>query len=154
MQLSQFRSVGLGPRAILTAGVMALALWSPFTLCAENPGQQVVGRWKLTSILDASHVASIDEKQARKLIGHIFVIGKDGARLDKETCGRSDFESEHVEPNLYLQRADPYVTGSSLALPSPVTVVDISCTSVFIKRKDRLVIFWSGFYFDAVRVQK
>lgn len=153
MQLSKFRSLRFGPRTILTAGVIALALWSPLTLCAENPGQQVIGKWKLTSILDATHVASIDEKQARKLIGHVFVIGRDGTRFDKETCGRPDFESERVEPNLYLERADPYVTASSLALPSPVTVVDLSCTSVFIKNKNRLVVFWNGFYFDAIRLR-
>jgi hypothetical protein len=131
--------------------VITVAVCLPITIHAAEPGQQVIGRWKLTAVLDGTHIASMDEKQARTLLGHVFIIRKEGAEIEKHRCGRPDFETVRVEPNLYLQRTDPYVTAKSLALPNPVTVVDISCTSVFVKNKNRIAIFWDGFYFDAVR---
>jgi hypothetical protein len=140
-------------RAIFVGNIIGLAVWPPFTAHAAAPGHEIIGKWKLTSVLDGTNVVSMDEKQAHKLLGHIFTIRKEGAEFDKYICGRPDFDTESVEPNLYLKRTDPYVTAKSLALPSPVTVIDISCTTVFIKNENRLVIFWSGFYFDAVRVR-
>ena len=141
-------------KAYLAQGALALAMWSPIALHAAEPGQEITGRWKLTAVLDSTQIVSIDEKEARKLLGHVFTIRKEGARFGSHICGRPDFETERVETNLYLEKTDPYVNAKSLALPNPVTVVDIACTSVFIKNKDRIVIFWDGFYFDALRLKK
>jgi hypothetical protein len=140
--------------ALLWTGAVAFAAWSPLTVRAAEPGQEVIGKWKLVAVLDATHIASMDEKEAKTLLGHVFSIRKEGAEFEKEVCGKPDFETQRVVPSLYLERADPYVTASSLSLPNPVTVVDIGCTSVFIKNRNKLVIFWNGFYFDAVRLKK
>lgn len=40
-----------------------------------------------------------------------------------------------------------------MALPNPVTVVDLSCTTVFIKKPNRLVIACDGWFFEAVRIK-
>lgn len=151
MKFSKSLTSWMRPRAVLVSSAIALAVLSPTTIHAAEPGQEVIGRWKLTSVLDGTHIASMDEKQARGLLGHVFTIRKEGAKIEKHICGRPDFETVRVEPNLYLEKNDPYVTAKSLALPNPVTVVDISCTSVFVKNKNRIAIFWNGFYFDAVR---
>lgn len=151
MRFSNKLSSWTRPRAALMCSIIALAACSPITIRAAEPGQEVIGRWKLTSVLDGTHIASMDEKQAHTLLGHMFTIRKAGAEIEKHKCGRPDFETVRVEPNLYLKKTDPDVTAKSLALPNPVTVVDISCTSVFVKTKNRIAIFWDGFYFDAVR---
>jgi hypothetical protein len=139
------------PRMVLIIIVAALAAWSPARIHAGELGHEVIGRWRLTSVLDGTHIASMDEKQARALLGHVFTISKEGVEIEKHLCGRPDFETVRVEPNLYLEKNDPYVTARSLGLPNPVTVVDISCTSVFVKTRNRIAVFWNGFYFDAVR---
>jgi hypothetical protein len=141
-------------KAHLSPGVIALAMCSPIAVHAQEPGQEITGKWRLTAVLDGTRIVSIDEKQARKLLGHVFTIRKEGARFGSHICGRADFETERVETNLYLEKTDPYVNAKSLAMPNSVTVVDIGCTSVFIKNKDRIVIFWDGFYFDALRLRK
>ena len=48
----------------------------------------------------------------------------------------------------------PLARPAKLGLPNPVTVIDLSCTSVFIKGANRLVIAWKGWFFDAVRVRR
>jgi hypothetical protein len=120
---------------------------------AAQPGAEVIGKWKFTSVLDATEIASIDEQQARKLIGKTMIILKDGARFGNEVCGAASFETKRVEPKLYL-REEANITSSNLGLPNPVTVVDISCTQVFIKKPNHAVIYWDGFFFGAVRVSR
>jgi hypothetical protein len=38
-------------------------------------------------------------------------------------------------------------------LPNPVTVVNLGCTVAFIKNRNRLVIHWGGWFFDARRAR-
>jgi hypothetical protein len=47
-----------------------------------------------------------------------------------------------------------HASSKELGMPTPVTVVDLSCTSVFITKPNHLEIFWQGWFFDAVRVEK
>lgn len=95
----------------------------------------------------------MDEKQARRLLGKTFVINREGFRFGKEKCGVPTFESSWVEPNLYL-RKEAWISAENLDLPNPVEVFDLSCTIVLVKSKDRLVLHWDGFFFDAVRQRK
>jgi hypothetical protein len=41
-----------------------------------------------------------------------------------------------------------------MGLPEQVTVIDARCTDLFLKGKDRIVPYWRGFYFDAVRRER
>jgi hypothetical protein len=132
----------------------AVALLSAMPLQAAEPNQVVIGKWKFVSVLDGTQITSIDEKEAKKLLGHVMTIDKAGAKFGGDSCGTPTFEARRVEPNLYLRDDDPYVNAAKLGLPNPVTVVDISCTDVFIKSHDKTVIFWDGFYFEAVRVTR
>lgn len=92
------------PREVLAGSVIAPAVWPPMTIHAAEPGQEVIGRWELTSVLDGAYIASMDEKQAHRLLGHVFTIRKEGAEIEKHICGRPDFETVRVEPNLYLEK--------------------------------------------------
>ncbi|TFW34278.1 hypothetical protein [Massilia horti] len=140
-------------RGIPAATAILLASYSPMYCQAAQPGNEIIGKWKFTKVLDLAEMASIDEHGARQLLGHVMTIRKDGARFDGEVCQPSDFETKRVEPNLYLQQ-EAGVGNSKLRLPSPVTVIDISCTQVYVKKPNRAVIFWNGFFFEAVRVSR
>ncbi|GAB3402772.1 hypothetical protein NX774_02185 [Massilia agilis] len=118
---------------------------------AGQAGHEIIGNWKFTSVLDGVDIAQMDEKQAQHLLGRVMTIRKDGIRFGDERCGADDFEVKRVEPNLYLD-SEARISAAKLYLPNPVTVVDTGCTQVFIKKPNKVVIFWNGFFFDAVRV--
>lgn len=134
------------------AVTISAALFSG-SAAADGSDTNVIGRWKLTAVLDFADLASMDEKQARRLLGKSFVIDKRGFSFGKEKCGAATFVSTWVEPNLYL-REDAWASAEKLGLPNPAEVIDLTCTIVLVKSKDRLVLHWDGFFFDAVRQRK
>jgi len=84
--------------------------------------------------------------------GRVFTITRDNIRFGARECGPSDFAAERVEPGRFL-RKEFHASANKLRLPNPVTVVDLSCTTVFIKKPNRLVIAWDGWFFDAVKMK-
>jgi len=138
-------------RIIAMPVVIALSSVAVPAAAAESIDRSVIGQWRLTAALDAADITSLDEIEASRLVGKTLVIGSHQLMLDRRECPSPDFASENVEPRLYLRehyRAD----ASRLGLPNPVKVVHLDCTSAFIKSRDRLVVFWKGWFFDAVRV--
>lgn len=142
----QFRSI---PAII---GVL-LALSAPMVGHAAPSGSQVIGKWRLTTALAMIDITSRDEKEARQLLGHVMTIRSGGAQLDGYKCAPADFETKSVQPALYVQEYAG-IDAKKLHLPDPVTVVDISCTQVFIKNPTKVVIFWDGWFFEASRVDR
>lgn len=138
-------------RSLLVVGATVLALYSRPELQARETGAAVLGKWKLTTLLDSSDITSIDEKAARHLVGHMLIIRRNKVQFDERECAAPDFETERVEPALYL-REQAHASAAKLGLPNPVTVVGVSCTVVFVKSSNRLVVHWKGYFFDAVRV--
>jgi hypothetical protein len=140
-------------KALLLAFTIIVVSGLTSALAVETDEQVVTGRWRLTSALDGAEITSLDEREARQLVGRVFTISKDKVAFGKRDCGPTDFEARSVEPGLFL-REEFHATADKLGLPNPVTVVDLSCTSVFIKGKNKLVIAWDGWFFDAVRVKR
>lgn len=122
------------------------------TLSHAETKTEVVGTWKVAGILDSADLTSINERQAKNLLGHFVKIQKEGLHFNGEVCGPPSFEAKQVEPHFYL-RKESDIGSSRLNLPNPVTVVDLSCTVVYIKSPNRLVFHWDGFFFDVVRVR-
>ena len=81
-----------------------------------------------------------------------MTIQKEGTRFGTESCGAPSFESKQVETNVYVHQ-EAKISATKLGLPNPVTVVDIGCTQMFIKKPDQAVIFWDGFFFSAQKVK-
>jgi len=131
--------------------MLVIAMTASLPIQAAQPGQEVIGQWEFTSVLDGVEITSIDEKQAKRLIGQVMTIEKEGIRFGTETCGTPSFESKRVETNTYV-RKEAQISATKLSLPNPVTVVDIGCTRVFIKKTDQAVIFWDGFFFSAQKI--
>jgi hypothetical protein len=135
---------------------LALAMTTTFfaPAYANPPIQQnddVLGRWRLTRLLDASNVTALDDKEAGQLIGKIFVVEPDKVTLDGEICDESGFE-RHYEDTVRYLREEAHASSWKLGLPSNVAVVDLSCTEALIKGYDKIVILWKGVFFDAVRL--
>lgn len=132
--------------------LLVIAMMTSLPVHAAQPGQEVIGQWQFTSVLDGVEITSIDEKQAKQLLGQVMTIQKEGTRFGTERCGAPSFESKQVETTMYV-RQEAQISAAKLDLPNPVTVVDIGCTHVFIKKPDHAVIFWDGFFFSAQKVK-
>lgn len=135
------------------AAIATLALAASSAVQAKQPGHEVIGDWKFTAVLDGVDITSIDEKQAKGMLGQIMTIKTEGIRFGDEKCGAPSFESKRVEPRAYVLQ-EARIQATKLGLPNPVTVVDIGCTQVFIKKANQAVIFWDGFFFNARKVNR
>ncbi|WP_156885681.1 hypothetical protein [Massilia niastensis] len=134
------------------SAVAIIALATCMSSQAAQSGHEVIGDWKFTSVLEGVEITSIDERQAKQLLGQVMAIRKEGVRFGDQQCGAPSFESKRVEPNMYVRR-EAQISARKLRLPNPVTVVDIGCTQVFIKQPNQAVIFWDGFFFGAARIK-
>ncbi|TFW25787.1 hypothetical protein E4L96_04890 [Massilia arenosa] len=121
--------------------------------CSPSETSPAIGNWKVTAVADFADLASMDEKEARRMIGKILQVRLNTVRFGKDVCDNPIFESKWVEPELYL-RQDAAASNARLHLPTPVEVVDLECTVVFFRKRDRMVFYWGGFFFDAVRQGK
>ena len=120
--------------------------------CEDYREQSVLGKWKLTKAVDSSQITSLDEREAERLVGKIFIIRADKVQFGNRTCPAPELSAEIVEPRLYL-RKNAHADATHMGLPNPVTVVELGCTIAFIKSPDRLLIHWGGWFFDARRIR-
>ena len=111
----------------------------------------VIGSWKLTAVLDSSEISALDDDEAQQLVGHVMTISRDQVQLDDRVCSSPGFEVTKTE-TYKLFREEAHASAEKLGLPNPVTAIEISCTDVFIKSRNRLVVHWKGFFFDAIRM--
>ena len=139
--------------ALCVAAVLAVAGAMPaFVGAAEYKEIGAIGRWQLTKALDAADIVSLDDKEAKQLIGRVFTISRDHVRFGKRDCGAPELTAEIVEPNWFL-REQVRATSADLSLPNPVTVVNLACTFAFIRDSQHMIMFWKGWFFGAKRVR-
>lgn len=132
--------------AVLT---MALFMAQTAPAHAEGRDKSVIGKWKLTAVLDSSEISALDNAQAQKLVGQVLSIGADRVQLGKEVCEAPSFEATRAETDEYLYR-HARATGDNLGLPNPVNVVNVGCMDVY-QKPPKLVVHWQGVFFEAVR---
>lgn len=154
MTMPTFLSQSLNrARALPIAAALAMAVATPsFVEAAEHQETGAIGRWQLTRALDGADIASLDEREAKQLIGRIFTISKDHVRFGNRDCGAPELTAEIVEPNWFL-REQVRATSAELSLPNPVTVINLACTFAFIKDSKHTIVFWDGWFFDAKRMR-
>lgn len=137
-------------RVFTVAAAFVLSSCFSCPLHAAEQDKSVIGKWKLTKVLDSSEISALDDDEAERLVGQVLTITEKEVRLGKRTCKDPDFEVTHAETNEYLQRS-AHASAKMLGLPNPVTAVHINCTYVYKKAPGRLVVHWKGVFFDAVR---
>jgi hypothetical protein len=114
------------------------------------PNDDILGRWRITKILDASNVTALDDKEAAQLVGKLFIVEPDKVSLAGEVCEDPEFD-RHYEDTVRYLREEAHAPSWKLGLPSTVTVVDLSCTEALIKGYNKIVVLWKGVFFDAVK---
>lgn len=148
MSFLQSRNLRSGIHLIAIVGTLLLTPPAH----ASDAAHSVLGRWRFTAALDGAEISSLDEREAAALVGHVFTISKKRVAFGNRDCGAPELEVERVEPDAYL-REQAHASAAKLGLPNPVAVVDLGCTIAFVKNPNRLVIFWQGWFFDAIRVK-
>lgn len=126
------------------------ALATPHAHAAEKHDTSVIGKWKLTSVLDSADVSALDDDEAWKLVGKLLTISRDKVHIGAQVCDAPDFEVISGDRDEYFKRR-AHASAANLGLPNPVTSVHISCAYVYKKSHERLVLNWQGVFFDAVR---
>lgn len=140
-------------RVLMLVNAVVISTWPTRPLLAADSSEPgIIGQWRLTAAIDFAEVASLDEREAKRMVGNTLTISRKQLRLGKEVCPSPNFASQRVEPRLYLDK-HYRASAAKLGLPNPVTVVHLNCTAAFIKNRDHLVIFWDGWFFDAVRTK-
>lgn len=133
--------------------VLALAVTAhtPLASYAAQPkNADILGTWTLTKVLDSAEITSMDDQEAAQLVGKPVVIQPDKVVVVGEDCGKADFE-RHREPAPEYLRENYYAPVGRLGLPDPVTVVNLGCTEALLKARNRAIIFWNGFFYEATR---
>lgn len=118
---------------------------------SESDNADLLGTWKLTRVLDSSEISSIGDREAARLVGKRLVIGENEISLDGETCPNPEFD-RHVEQAAKYIREQAHAPVGRLGLQGDfVTVVDLACSQALLKGHKKMVIYWKGFFFDAVK---
>jgi hypothetical protein len=117
---------------------------------AAQPNDDILGKWRITKVLDASDISALDDKEAAQLVGKILVIEPNKVSLGGSICEEPEFE-RHYEDTVRYLREEAHASSWKLGLPTVVTVIDLSCTEALVKGYDKIVVLWKGIFFDAVR---
>jgi hypothetical protein len=113
----------------------------------------ILGTWTLTKVLDSADVASLTDQQAAALLGKTMIVRRDSVMFDGEPC-RAPELTRHREDAARYMREGYHARVGYLGLPDTITVIDLDCTEAFLKRKGTIVVFWRGYFFDAIRQPK
>ena len=119
---------------------------------AKHPDKDadILGTWTLTKVLDSADVASLTDEQAAALVGKVVVIRRDSVMFDGEPC-RAPELTRHREDAAKYMREGYHARVGYLGLPDTITVIDLDCTEAFQKSKGKIVVFWRGYFYDAMR---
>jgi hypothetical protein len=138
--------------ALPALATLGLAVLSSLPVQAAEPDPDILGKWRITKVLDSSEISALDDNEAARLVGTTLVIDRDKVSLAGETCVDPEFELHYEDTVRYL-REEAHAASGRLGLPSVVTVVDLACTEALLKGHGRIVLYWKGFFFDAIKQQ-
>ncbi|PHV09223.1 hypothetical protein CSQ96_01660 [Janthinobacterium sp. BJB412] len=145
--LASFLLVPIGARSADSTGTAVADAASSADVVANS---DILGKWRLTKVLDSADIAAMSGSQARAMIGKTVVIAEDRFVIGNRICKRPSYERS-VDDLAKSFREEGHVSSVNMGLPDPVTSIDAHCTQIYLKAPDHIVVHWDGFYFDAVR---
>lgn len=139
-------------RALPRATALIIITCTPLAAgAAGQTNDELVGTWTLTKVLDSSEITSIDDAEAAALIGKTVVITPDTLTVAGDTCKKPPRFTHHFEDAARYIRETAHAPVGRLGVPTTVEAVDLTCTEALIKGYNRIVIYWQGIFFDAVK---
>jgi hypothetical protein len=154
MSVMSFQRVTARLRALPQAAALIIVTCAPLmAMAAERGNDDLVGIWTLAKVLDSSEITSIDEAEAAALVGKTLVIAPDKVTFAGQRCKKPPRFIHHYEDAARYIRETAHAPVGRLGVPTTVEAVDLTCTEALIKGYKRIVIYWQGFFFDAVKQQ-
>jgi len=137
----------VGRLVVMTTLLALVAL----TAHAKNPENDadILGTWTLIKVLDSADIASLTDQQAAALVGKVMVVRRDSVMFDGQPCRAPELTRRRHDAAKYV-REGYHARVGGLGLPDIVTVVDLDCTEAFLKEREKIVVFWQGYFYDAV----
>jgi hypothetical protein len=140
----------LTSRRLLTATAMLALVIHAADAKQPEKDAEILGTWTLTKVLDSADVASLTDEQAAALVGKTMVVRRDSLMFNGEPY-RAPELTRHREDAAKYMREGYHARVGYLGLPDTITVIDLDCTEAFLKGKGKIVVFWDGYFFDAVK---
>jgi hypothetical protein len=137
-------------RLLAVAAMLPLVAYSAQAKQPEKDAD-ILGTWTLTKVLDSADVASLTDKQAAALVGKAMVVRRDSVMFNGEPC-RAPELTRHRENAAKYMREGYHARVGYLGLPDMITVIDLDCTEAFLKSRDKIVVFWEGYFYDAKKM--
>lgn len=134
-------------RLIAVTALFALVAHSAQAKKLEKDAD-ILGTWMLTKVLDSADVVSLTDQQAAALVGKVMVVRRDSVMFNGEPC-RAPELTRHREDAAKYVREGYHARVGYLGLPDTITVIDLNCTEAFLKWKEKIVVFWQGYFYDA-----
>lgn len=137
----------VGRLVVMTTLLALVAL----TTHAKNPEKDadILGTWTLIKVLDSADIASLTDQQAAALVGKVMVVRRDSVMFDGQPWRAPELTRRRHDAAKYVREGHHARVGG-LGLPDIVTVVDLDCTEAFLKEGEKIVVFWQGYFYDAV----
>lgn len=120
---------------------------------AQDPNADIYGKWIIKAEIGMGAVTSLNDRQAKRIIGQTLLISPEKFEFNGHTCMRPKYERSQEETVSHFDwawRTDV----SDIPFPNPVTIIDTGCNFLYPIRKDRLMIAEENVFFEAVRVGK
>ena len=137
-------------KRLLSLGAMLALVAQSAEANQPEKDADILGTWTITKVLDSADVASLTDQQAAALVGKNIVVRRDSVMFNGEPYRAPDL-TRHREPAAKFIREGYHARVGYLGLPDTITVVDLDCTEAFLKGKGKIVVFWQGYFFDAVK---
>lgn len=136
-------------RLLAMTTVLALIAYSAQAKPREKDAD-ILGTWTLTKVLDSADVASLTDQQAAALVGKTVVVRRDSIMFNGEPYRAPELTRRREDAARYM-REGYHARVGYLGLPDTITVIDLDCTEAFLKGKGKIVVFWRGYFFDAIK---
>ncbi|MBJ7312874.1 hypothetical protein ACFOLJ_00380 [Rugamonas sp. CCM 8940] len=114
------------------------------------------GKWKISKVLDSQQTTSLSDDEVSKLIGKDLLIESKHIQFDSAVCVNPKLKTERHR--MYAHFIKEYnFEPKHLPLPDTVTEIQIECDDpvgidfLYIRDKRQVVLFWKGFFLNAVK---
>jgi hypothetical protein len=137
-------------KRLLSVGAMLALVAQSAEANQPEKDADILGTWTITKVLDSADVASLTDQQAAALVGKTMVVRRDSVMFNGEPC-RAPELTRHREDAAKYMREGYHARVGYLGLPDTITVIDLDCTEAFRKSKGKIVVFWQGYFYDAIK---
>lgn len=119
----------------------------------DTTNDDIYGVWKIKSLIGGG-ISSLNERQARRLIGKQVIISAEKFSFNGRVCTNPAYERSQEDTAVYFDR-EWRANVSDIPFPEQVTIIATpGCDYLYPIRKDHLMIAEDGGFFEAVRVKK